>query len=266
MGVAIPASVRCRAGRLRLSEHGGGYGGRAYISRSRDRGHVLVAPEPGPPTAPRRKTEVYVVLEGSGVLRSKNRDAARGEGRRSSSPPEPSTGSPRTSTSRCSLSSTVSTAQRRRRDPSQRYVAEYYCECKYELQQCHETSKRARTPHYDDPVAVGKRLYDAREGGLSQRELAFPAAVPRTYLAQSPAVAERIPSLQVMRELARRMGVSEARLAFGRETLNQAVAEPRDAETAEASGDRGTDEGLSVAVAHCSQGRPHARLARFVLP
>ena len=99
------------------------------------------------------------------------------------------------------------------------------------------TFKRASTPHYDDPVAVGKRLYDAREeAGLSQRELAFPGC-SAAYISRIER-GERIPSLQVMRELARRMGVSEARLAFGRETLNQAVADRiRDAETAEASGD-----------------------------
>ena len=35
--------------------------------------------------------------------------------------------------------------------------------------------KRPRTPHYDDPVAVGQRLHAAREAaGISQRELAFP--------------------------------------------------------------------------------------------
>ena len=37
------------------------------------------------------------------------------------------------------------------------------------------TFKRARTPHYDDPAAVGKRVFEARvAAGLSQRELAFP--------------------------------------------------------------------------------------------
>ena len=31
--------------------------------------------------------------------------------------------------------------------------------------------KRPRTPHYDDPVAVGRRLHDAREAaGISQRD------------------------------------------------------------------------------------------------
>ena len=35
--------------------------------------------------------------------------------------------------------------------------------------------KRPRTPHYDDPAAVGRRLFEGRaEAGLSQRELSFP--------------------------------------------------------------------------------------------
>lgn len=99
------------------------------------------------------------------------------------------------------------------------------------------TFKRARTPHYDDPAAVGTRLFDAREAaGLSQRELAFPGC-SAAYISRIER-GERVPSLQVMRELARRAGVSEQALAFGRETLDDAVAERvRAAEAAEASGD-----------------------------
>ena len=99
------------------------------------------------------------------------------------------------------------------------------------------TFKRARTPHYDDPAAVGTRLFEAREAaGLSQRELAFPGC-SAAYISRIER-GERVPSLQVMRELARRAGVSEQALAFGRETLDDAVAERvRAAEAAEASGD-----------------------------
>ena len=81
------------------------------------------------------------------------------------------------------------------------------------------TFKRARTPHYDDPAAVGKRVFEAREAaGLSQRELAFPGC-SAAYISRIER-GERVPSLQVMRELARRTGVSEQQLAFGRETLD----------------------------------------------
>ena len=99
------------------------------------------------------------------------------------------------------------------------------------------TFKRARTPHYDDPAAVGLRLFEAREAaGLSQRELAFPGC-SSAYISRIER-GERIPSLQVMRELARRTGVSEQTLAFGRETLDDTVAEQvRAAEAAEATGD-----------------------------
>jgi transcriptional regulator with XRE-family HTH domain len=99
------------------------------------------------------------------------------------------------------------------------------------------TYKRPRIPHYDDPVAVGQRLHEAREAaGLSQRELAFPGC-SAAYISRIER-GERIPSLQVMRELARRTGVSEAFLARGRETLDNEVAQRvREAEKAEADGD-----------------------------
>ena len=60
------------------------------------------------------------------------------------------------------------------------------------------TFKRARTPHYDDPAAVGRRVYEAREAaGLSQRELAFPGC-SAAYISRIER-GERVPSLQVMR-------------------------------------------------------------------
>ena len=50
---------------------------------------------------------------------------------------------------------------------------------------------------------------------------------------------ERIPSLQVMRELARRIGISEAVLAYGHERLDTAVSDAVTAvEAAEAAGNR----------------------------
>ena len=100
------------------------------------------------------------------------------------------------------------------------------------------TFKRARTPHYDDPAAVGQRVFEAREAaGLSQRELAFPGC-SAAYISRIER-GERVPSLQVMRELARRTGVSEQELAFGKETLDATVAERvRAAEAAEASGNK----------------------------
>jgi transcriptional regulator with XRE-family HTH domain len=98
------------------------------------------------------------------------------------------------------------------------------------------TFKRPRTPHYDDPVEVGKRLHEARErAGLSQRDLAFPGC-SAAYISRIER-GERIPSLQVMRELARRTGVSESGLAYGREAIEPSVAQRlRDVEQAVAGG------------------------------
>ena len=98
--------------------------------------------------------------------------------------------------------------------------------------------KRPRTPHYDDPVAVGQRLHAARESaGISQRELAFPGC-SAAYISRIER-GERIPSLQVMRELARRIGISEAVLAYGRERIDTAVSDAVNAvEAAEVAGDR----------------------------
>lgn len=98
------------------------------------------------------------------------------------------------------------------------------------------TFKRARTPHYDDPARVGMRLHEAREAArLSQRELAFPGC-SAAYISRIER-GERVPSLQVLRELARRVGVSEQALAIGREPLDNAVAERiRAVEAAEETG------------------------------
>ena len=100
------------------------------------------------------------------------------------------------------------------------------------------TFKRARTPHYDDPIAVGRRVYEAREAaGLSQRELAFPGC-SAAYISRIER-GERVPSLQVMRELARRTGVTENQLAFGKDRLEATVAERvRAVEAAESNGDK----------------------------
>src|SRR3972149_8109646 len=97
--------------------------------------------------------------------------------------------------------------------------------------------KRQRIPHYDDPFAVGKRLYAFREGaGLSQRELAFPGC-SAAYISRIER-GERIPSLQVLRELASRCGVSETFLAWGREERLDAAGAGQvpEAEGAEGAG------------------------------
>jgi len=73
---------------------------------------------------------------------------------------------------------------------------------------------RKKSTHVDDPVAAGRRLREARErAGLSQRQLAFPGC-SAAYISRIEA-GERIASLQVLRQLARRLGVGEEYLATG---------------------------------------------------
>jgi tetratricopeptide (TPR) repeat protein len=69
-------------------------------------------------------------------------------------------------------------------------------------------------PHVDSPEGVGRRLKEARlAAGLSQRELAFPGCTA-VYICRIER-GDRVPSLQVLRELARRVGVEEEFLATG---------------------------------------------------
>jgi tetratricopeptide (TPR) repeat protein len=73
---------------------------------------------------------------------------------------------------------------------------------------------RRKSTHVDDPVEVGRRLREARErAGLSQRQLSFDGCSP-AYISRIEA-GERIPSLQLLREMGRRLGVSEDWLATG---------------------------------------------------
>ena len=73
---------------------------------------------------------------------------------------------------------------------------------------------RQKATHVDDPEAVGGRLRAARDAaGLSQRELAFPGCSP-AYISRIES-GDRIPSLQLLRELGRRLGVSADFLATG---------------------------------------------------
>jgi tetratricopeptide (TPR) repeat protein len=74
---------------------------------------------------------------------------------------------------------------------------------------------RTKSTHIDQPVAAGRRLKDARtRAGLSQRQLAFPGC-SAAYISRIEA-GDRIASLQVLRELARRLDVTEEYLATGR--------------------------------------------------
>ena len=75
---------------------------------------------------------------------------------------------------------------------------------------------RRKSTHVDDPHAVGRRLREARaRAGLSQRQLSFQGCSP-AYISRIEA-GDRIPSLQLLREMGRKLGVSEDYLATGKE-------------------------------------------------
>jgi tetratricopeptide (TPR) repeat protein len=68
--------------------------------------------------------------------------------------------------------------------------------------------------HIDDPAAVGLRVREARlRAGLSQRELAFDGC-SYAYISRIES-GGRVPSMQVVQEFARRLGVSATYLATG---------------------------------------------------
>lgn len=74
---------------------------------------------------------------------------------------------------------------------------------------------RRPSTHIDSPVAAGKRLREARESaGLTQRELSFEGCTA-AYISRIEAGA-RVPSYQILREFAQRLGVSADYLATGR--------------------------------------------------
>jgi tetratricopeptide (TPR) repeat protein len=73
---------------------------------------------------------------------------------------------------------------------------------------------RQKAQHVDDPTLVGQRLREARlASGLSQRDLSF-VGCTAAYISRIEA-GERVPSLQLLREFGRRLGVSAEFLATG---------------------------------------------------
>src|SRR3990170_2272175 len=68
--------------------------------------------------------------------------------------------------------------------------------------------------HVDDAVAAGRRLKEARiAAGLSQRQLAFPGC-SAAYISRLEA-GQRVPSLQLLRKIATKLGADEEFLATG---------------------------------------------------
>jgi tetratricopeptide (TPR) repeat protein len=75
---------------------------------------------------------------------------------------------------------------------------------------------RRPSTHVDDPAAVGKRLHEARRAaGLTQRQLSFEGCTS-AYVSRIEAGA-RVPSLQILHEFAKRLGVTPEYLATGTE-------------------------------------------------
>jgi tetratricopeptide (TPR) repeat protein len=84
---------------------------------------------------------------------------------------------------------------------------------------------RQKSTHVDDPREVGRRLREARlRAGLSQRDLSFPGCSP-AYISRIEA-GDRIPSLQLLREMGQRLGVSEDYLATGARAARLADRNP----------------------------------------
>ena len=114
---------------------------------------------------------------------------------------------------------------------------------------------RQKSQHVDDPAAVGQRLKEARErAGLSQRELSSAGCSPG-YVSRLEA-GQRIPSLQLLRELARRLGVSVEYLATGALTPAHAESPLVDAEIALRFDDLATARAL---YERALEGDGHAR-------
>jgi tetratricopeptide (TPR) repeat protein len=95
---------------------------------------------------------------------------------------------------------------------------------------------RRPSHHVDDPIAVGQRLRQAREvAGLTQRELSFEGCTA-AYVSRIEAGA-RIPSLQILHEFAKRLGVTPEYLATGRPEGGDVSSELLEAEVALRLGD-----------------------------
>jgi tetratricopeptide (TPR) repeat protein len=111
---------------------------------------------------------------------------------------------------------------------------------------------RQKSTHVDSPRAVGERLRTARvRAGLSQRQLAFPGCSP-AYISRIES-GDRIPSLQLLRELGRRLGVTEDFLATGTEPIADRGALLLEAEVALRLGDLAQAEQIyTEASAHAT--------------
>jgi tetratricopeptide (TPR) repeat protein len=130
---------------------------------------------------------------------------------------------------------------------------------------------RRPSTHVDDPVAVGQRLRQAREAaGLTQRELSFEGCTA-AYVSRIEAGA-RVPSLQILHEFGRRLGVRPEYLATGNLGADGLSSELLEAEVALRLGDENraaelyeaarTDAGSPAALAQAQLGLGRLALRR----
>ena len=107
--------------------------------------------------------------------------------------------------------------------------------------------RKQKSQHVDNAVAAGERLRDARvRAGLSQRALAGDSC-SAAYVSRLEA-GGRIPSLQLLRQLGKRLGVSADYLATGRGDGDGDRSALRDAEVALRLGDAQTARRLYDAL------------------
>src|SRR3954464_11804617 len=110
---------------------------------------------------------------------------------------------------------------------------------------------RSLTTHIDSPGQLGGRLRSAREtAGFSQRQLAFDGCTA-AYISRLEAGA-RVPSLQMVNELASRLGVSAQWLSTGVEAPFSEPSDLVEAEVALRIGD--SEEAERLYRAHLQPG------------
>ena len=119
--------------------------------------------------------------------------------------------------------------------------------------QCNEDlTQNATKGHIDSATAMGLRLREARvASGLTQKAIAFPGCTTG-YISRLER-GERTPSLQVVRELAKRLGVSKHWLAVGEQDSAESTDEQtlRDATLALRSGQEGRRGGDCLCAVRC---------------
>jgi tetratricopeptide (TPR) repeat protein len=121
---------------------------------------------------------------------------------------------------------------------------------------------RRPSNHVDDPIAVGQRLRQARESaGLTQRELSFEGCTA-AYVSRIEAGA-RVPSLQILHEFAKRLGVTPEYLATGQPQGEDVSSELLEAEVALRLGDE--DRAAQLYEAARADADSPAALARVQL-